>query len=311
VSRTLPETWPPGPSVRGALPPAGWDRVIRTIAARHGLGDITPAPYESGSDVVFRLGDRVLKLSAPCWADEIENEARLCAHLEGRLPFETPSPLAHGAFEGWPYVIVSRLEGVAMADVWPGLTTAERLDLAARVGEAAAALHAVPPPQEAGEDWPAFFSRMRDQLVATHRARGASEVWIERVEPFVRAVEPLPEREPVTLHTELLGEHVLLRESSDGWRVAGMIDLADGRAGHPEYDWAAPVMFVFKGQPGCLRALLSAYGYPDAALNEATSRRLLAWGLLHRFTSLPRMLSAVGAPAPVDLDALARRLYTL
>jgi len=65
----------------------------------------------------------------------------------------------------------------------------------------------------------------------------------------------------VLLHTELLDEHVLVEERGGRYELSGLIDFADGRVGPAEYDFPAPVEFLFRGQPGLLGFFLRAYGY--------------------------------------------------
>lgn len=296
--------------VRDAVSPELWRRVAGQIAARHGLRGV-PEPYPTGSDLVCRVGEAVIKLTTPGWAHQLEVEGALQRHLAGRLPYAVPALLAEGSFEGWPYLVMSRLSGAPLGQVWEELDARARLRLAARLGEATAALHAVEAPQLPGPSWGGFRRRLRLDLEARYLARGLAPEWAAQLEPFVRSVEPFPGCGLVLLHTELLGEHVLLRETPRGWDVDGLIDLADGRAGDAEYDFVAPVEFVFKGQRGCLRAFIEGYGYPAESLGAATQRRLCAWGLLHRYGSVRRMLDAVGPPAPETLDQLALRLYAL
>ena len=311
MTPTLP-LLPPAPEgeLREAVSPVRWSRVARAIARRHGLeGEFEP--YASGSDVGCRVGDAGGKLTTPQWVGELGVQRALQDHLSGRLPFAVPEVLAEGELEGWPYLIMQRLTAPSLAQVWPQLGGRERLRLAARLGAATAALHAVPPPALPGPSWASFRRGLREGLASRYRERGLDPTWAAQLEPFVRAVEPFPACGLVLLHTELLGEHVLVEDGPRGWDVAGLIDLADGRAGSAEYDFVAPVEFVFRGQPGCLRAFLQGYGYPAEALGLHTQRRLLAWGLLHRYGSVGRMLAVAGQPAPSSLEQVARRVYAL
>jgi aminoglycoside phosphotransferase (APT) family kinase protein len=123
--------------------------------------------------------------------------------------------------------------------------------------------------------------------------------------PFVDSIE-LPERPWVPIHTELYEAHIYLLDG----RPTALIDFADARTGHPDYEWAALAEFVFQGEPGLLGACLAAYGEPPDRLGPERSRQLCAWSLLHRFASLPRALAAAGSPPPPDLDALSRRLFS-
>ena len=62
--------------LREHLPVDGWRAAVGAIAARHGLPTAGARPFETGSDVVWSLGEHVVKLTAPVWRDEIEAEAR-------------------------------------------------------------------------------------------------------------------------------------------------------------------------------------------------------------------------------------------
>ncbi len=58
----------------------------------------------------------------------------------------------------------------------------------------------------------------------------------------------------------------------------------------------------------CAARLYRGYGWPDAAPDEALSRRLMAMALLHQFADLPLYIRTAGEPAPRDLAALQRRV---
>jgi hygromycin-B 7''-O-kinase len=158
--------------------------------------------------------------------------------------------------------------------------------------------------------WPAFLEERRRGVVEHHRKLGLSEVWLARLEPFLDSV-PLREGRPVFLHTELLDEHVLVLEREGRWELAGVLDFADSRVGDPQYEIAALVEFIFRGEPGCLPGCLRAYGWDEQDLNHEGGRRLAAWGLLHLFGNLPRVLAVAGDPEPADFDELAERVYRL
>jgi len=307
-------TWNPPPydpevPFRKTLPPEEWLRVVREICARHRVSGDGLAMFPSGSDIVFGGDGIVVKLSRPRWRAEIEAEVSALTHLAGRLSCPTPEVVATGAFHGWPYVIMSRLPGVALGAVWPELARSERLCLSEALGRLAAALHAVPGFPDDGS-WPAFLAERRKEVVAHHRELGLSETWLARIEPFLDSV-PLREARPVFLHTELLDEHVLVEERGGRWELAGMLDFADSRVGDPQYEIAALIEFIFRGEPGCLPAYLRAYGWDARDLNHEGGRRLAAWGLLHLFGSLPRVLTVAGGPEPADFDELVERLYRL
>jgi len=258
---------------------------------------------------VFGGDGFIVKLSRPRWRAEIEAEARFLRHLEGRVSFGTASVLAEGEIDAWPYVIQSRLPGRALGSVWADIMPAERRSLADGLGRTAAELHAVEGVPDDGS-WPGFLEERRRNVVEHHLKLGLPEAWLERVEPFLDSV-PLAESSPVLLHTEMLDEHVLVEERGGRWEISGLLDFADSRVGDPHYEFAAPVEFLFRGEAGLLPSFLRAYGWKRGDLTHEGGRRLAAWGLLHLFGSLPRVLAIAGDPEPRDFDELVERVYRL
>ena len=298
--------------LRDAAPNQVWLDVAAEIAARHGLPAGEPSLFPTGSDVVVRVGDAVVKLSEPRWHAEIAAEADLLSRVVGHLPLATPEVLATGEHHGWPYVVMRFVPGRPLAEVWPGLDHAARLQVAVEIGRLLSALGRLPVPEQHAAAWAPFLSRLSAEATSrlSKRKVPISPEWSARIAPFL-AANPPSERALAWMHTELLGDHLLVSEADGQVHLCAMLDFADGRVGHPYYEIPAAVEFLFKGEPGLLRALLLAWGHPEDALTPALSRELCAWGLLHQFGSLSRALAAAGEPEPEDLDALAERLYGL
>lgn len=311
----LPATWD---ELRDLASHEVWAEAVRQILRDHGLPDAAPQMFDSGSDVVMRAGDVVVKLTAPKWQAEILAEATNLERVAGRLPVATPRVLGRGELQGWPYVITAFVPGKPLGEVWAGLAADQKVALTRELGELLGVLHRVPGAAVEERQWRRFLYEMRSGVVVRHASRLASRrypdhpatAWVDRIEPFLDA-HALSDRPLAWLHTEVLGDHVFVEQRGGRWRLSAMIDFADGRAGHPFYEMAAPVEFLFHGQRPLIRELLLAYGLPERELSGALSRELLCWSLLHRFSSLPRMLAAAGAPTPGSFDALAERLYGL
>jgi hygromycin-B 7''-O-kinase len=300
----------PARELREQLSEDSWRAAAAEALAAHGLPADGLAPFASGSDVVWGTAAHVVKLTAPRWTDEIEAEARWLRHVHGRLGVATPEVIGVGALGGWPYLVMTRVSGVALGSVWPSLDRAERLRLAADLGALARELHALPLPGEE-DGWEAFFAECRRDVRARHARGDVPAPLLDQIDLFLAEVGPLDGDRRAVLHTELLDEHVLVEERSGRVELAALLDFADGRVGPPEYEHAAPVEFVFRGEPGLLRAYLLAYGEAPAALSPTRSGRMLAWALSHRFGSLARMLRAVAPREPATLGELSEDLYGL
>jgi hygromycin-B 7''-O-kinase len=299
---------------------AGWDTLcdddaalaagVHSILARHGLAHEAPQRFDSGSLPVYAVGaHHVLKLFPPTERAHASTEARVLQAVQDALPIPTPCLHAFETQDGWPYLLMSRLRGERLVDVWPRLTALERDRLADRLGEAVSALHAIDavPLADLPPRWSDFIAAQRADAAVRQRQRRLAPEWVERVEPFLeRWMPPLAPR-LVLLHTELMREHLMLDEG----QPTGLFDFEPAMVGAPEYDFASFGLFVSCGDARFLRRALRAYGYAEHQLDEALQMRLMAYALLHRYSRLSWYLERIPVPGATALEDLARRWWAL
>lgn len=288
----------------------GLERLCRLL----GVSADDLARFPAGSRPVYAAGDLVLKLFPPVitWPD-YRIEARVLAAVAGQLPTPVPQVRAAGEHDGWGYVLMSRLPGVPLDTAWGRLPVQDRDRLAAQLGETIAALHRVPPPVIADwwpADWPSFVSGQRARCVREQLDLGLPPVWAEQIPEFLAAVA-LPCGPPVLLHTEVMREHLLVDQDSAGaWRLSGLIDFEPAMRGEGEYEFAAVGVFVAGGDARFLAGTLAGYGYDRDRLGDPDlRRRLLAWGILHRYSNLRWWMRRLPEPSRPALDALADRWF--
>ncbi|MFE0188731.1 aminoglycoside phosphotransferase family protein [Streptomyces sp. NPDC058989] len=278
------------------------------LCKRLGLADAPLDRFPTGSQPVYSVGDRyVLKLFPAAGADDGIAEARVLAHLQGRLP--VPTPYLHDSGEyvnGWRYVLMSRLRGTDLAVAWPRIPRADQDRIATEAGETLAALHALDPAPLTDVlgpgDWGAFLGSRRAAAVEQQRSRGLPEPWLEQIPDFLDSVA-LPSQPPAALlHTEFMRQHLTVEEADD-WRLTGLLDFEPAMIGHRAYDFVAVGLFVSRADPRLLSRVFGAYG-TDFAPTE-----LLAYTLLHVYSNLPWYLRELPAPPEATLEALAERWF--
>lgn len=282
---------------------------VERLCQRLGVDAARLTRYAAGSRPVYAAGDLVLKLFPPVatWP-RWRVEAEVLAAVHGRLPTPTPQVQATGEHDGWGYLLMSRLPGIPLDTVWDQVPAAGRDRLAGQLGETIATLHQLPPPAIRDwwpADWGAFVARQRAQAVSEQRDLGLPAAWADQIPGFLDAVA-LPTGTPVLLHTEVMREHLLATEGPDGtWELSGLIDFEPAMRGEGEYEFVAVGVFVAEGDARFLARTLTAYGYHPDQLGPSLRRRLLAWGILHRYSNLSWWMRRLPTPARPTLDAVA------
>jgi hygromycin-B 7''-O-kinase len=281
-------------AVRGD--PRRWHDAIVAIATRHGLGAAPVQPL-GGSNLVAAAGvggTRVVKLFPPFLRDQWDSERVALAVVHGALaPVVTPELLHVGELDGWPYLVMTRLEGASLEDVWPE-AAAEHARLLEQIGALIAQVHALDPGPIAalGPHWDDFLAAQRAGCVARHTRLALPAPLLAELDAYLDRVAPAIPRAgaPVILTGEYTPANLLVTRRADRWQLTGLIDFGDAWCGAPDYDLLGPATFLAAGDPARLRALLVARGYAPGDLVPALRDRLMALLLLHRHSDLDMQL---------------------
>ncbi len=120
-----------------------WQAAITALAAT-----LSPQPVQqmdAGTVLVALLGDtQVIKLYPPFLRDHFAFERAALQQLGGRLSVPTPVLLRSGEQGGWPWLLMTQLQGEALTEHWPRLDEASKCSLLHRLGELTAEVHAQP-----------------------------------------------------------------------------------------------------------------------------------------------------------------------
>jgi len=266
-------------------------------------------PFAAGSVPVFAAGDRyVVKLFPQSDGVHFETEVAALAGIDGALSIPTPRLVASGERGGWWFVVMTRLSGRPLVDVWQTLTFDERRGLVRDVGTSLAELHALDTSELTPlvVDWSSFVRQQCDSCVERQAAKGLAALWLDQVESFLERWSPPDDGRRVLLHTEVMREHVLVEPHHGVWRLSGLVDFEPAMIGAPEYEFASVGVFLTCAEPQLFRAVLDAYGAP---LDDELPLRVMAYTLLHRYSNLRWYLERLPVADHSDLQSLARSWF--
>jgi hygromycin-B 7''-O-kinase len=277
--------------------------VARAISKRHGFScDCSVVTVRS--QLVFSSADRhIIKVFSPEDADFHKTETVFLSNLYQRLPIHTPELVASGCREGLPYIVMEKLHGLPLDRVWSEIPAGEQRRLVVLLGEAVHALHSLPVDLFASApfQWNPFIDHQRYALLDNHRRYGLDAEWLDQLRQYIDDCRLDPHNPDllVPLHTELMQEHIFLRESRGQWTVSGLIDFEPSIVGHVEYEFCAVGLFLSRGDKDLFRLFLSSYGYGDSDLTAEMSRRIMGFLLLHRYSNLKWFLTFLPPDAHV------------
>jgi hygromycin-B 7''-O-kinase len=298
---------------------ARWHGTACDIARSHGLpaGDLHA--FATGSNLVAAIDDHhVLKLYPPMLHHQYVVERAALAVVAGRLRVPTPSIVADGERDGWPYLVITRLAGVPGEAVWPALDPAARAGVLAAIGAVIAEVQALDPEPliALGPRWDDFVPRQlagcRDRLARL----GLPARYLAGLDAYLagapRVVPTGAAARSVILTGEYIPENFLLAERGGRWELAGLIDFGDVMTGAGDYDLLGPCLFMAGGDRALLASLFAGYGVAPAAIGPALARRLMTLFLLHRFADPLRQIRIEGwQDRAADLAALERLIFPL
>lgn len=283
--------------------PAQWQPELLALA--RALGE--PGPVRAltqGTVLVAQVGaHKVLKLFPPFLRDHWAFERGMLRQLHGALDVPTPELLASGEHEGWGWLLMRRLRGQLLLDVWDKLPEPQRLRLLRHIGSLAAHLHALPVGAQArlAPCWSEFIARQRAGCHARQQRTGLPEHLLAQLGAYIAG--PLPDTPEVLLTGEFTPMNLFVNTAGDA--VVGLFDFGDGLIGPAAYDFSGPLCFMAAGQAPRVRAFFEGYGQPLPDLDQQL--RLL---LLHRYSHLKaQLVSHPGWERAESLPALARFLW--
>ena len=293
-----------------------WQQAAAIICARHRIPHRSLRRSSQGENIIFFVDEAfVIKIFAP-YREAFWREKAALEFAHGKSGIETPAITQTGEIEGWLYLVMTRLAGVLMKDVWSNLDARDRVGIVSRLGVALNELHAhMAPLNEAAlnRNWDEFIERQARSSVERQRACGANPEWLESLPAYIAARRGLlPSKyKPVLLHGDTHPGNVLLARTGGRWRITGLFDFGDSFCGFHEYEFVAPGVLMVQGNRELQRAFLLAYGYREAQLDLNLRARLMLLTVLYECSDLRKYALRLAPEAVhLTLDELEAAIWT-
>jgi aminoglycoside phosphotransferase (APT) family kinase protein len=243
------------------------DERIRTLVAAHLPGyqvDAVRRLGEGQDNVAYEVnGELIVRVVKGSDASASHREARLLTAVGAVSPVPVPVPV----FAADGILAYRRLPGIPLLSLEPATQHAFGPQVAARLGEFLAALHAAPldpiaelagtddqPPSAWLADAAADYAAMAENVPADARAS---------IEAYLSAAPPEAAGSLAFSHNDLGIEHVLVDPVTGD--VLAVIDWSDAAITDPAYDLG--LIYRDLG-PAALDASLTAYGPTSSGLRE-------------------------------------------
>jgi hygromycin-B 7''-O-kinase len=284
--------------------PLLWLPVALDIARGHGLDTGSPQVFATGTNLVVGFGKLILKIFPPLLRGQFVAERAALTQLAGRLHLRIPKIVAEGERDGWPWLVITRLEGHLGSEVWPQLAEEEKERLLREIGATIAEVQRVPPGPlaEIEPRWDALMRQQMQGCRARHARLGLAPKFLDGLDDLLHeAADLIPiQAPPVILTGEYIPQNFLLACHAGRWSLAGLFDFGDAFAGWRDYDLLGPSVFMAAGRPGRVRSLFEGFGYARNEVDFAFKRRLMALMLLHRHSDPVRHLCIAGWQEQAD-----------
>ncbi|MFW6075987.1 MAG: phosphotransferase family protein [Chloroflexota bacterium] len=277
---------------------------------RHGRVDaaVDPVPGYNPTFPTFLYGDIVIKVFGflPSAHRSYVAERNAHALLATDPEILAPAVLASGNLYDdddapWPYLITSRIPGVAAP--FAEVSREQRLSLAKQLGKQIQRVHALPHTGVAThDDWPALdvAAAVANSSLPPHLVMQVDD-YLARITPF----------DDVFVHGDLAAMHVFV----DDGRISGIIDWGDAMVTDRHYEIIQIHRDTFRCEKEQLRVFLEASKWP---VDDDFPYKAMAHALYRQTIMLTQhqggdVFEPVAALFPLDeiatLDELAIELF--
>ena len=267
------------------------EKMAQEIIERHQLSHASLTLFTEGTNIVFAYGEgMVIKIFPPFHLNQFTSDHLVLTHLEGKLSVKTPKLEHVGMLDGWPYMVMSQLEGTLLETLWETMDHANKVIIMRELGTLIREVHSLPTKglEEIDCHWEQFIEQQFNHCLEQHRSKNLPKALLQELPAYLESVKAiLPQiKQPVLLTGEYTPMNFLVKQVNGLWHIEGLIDFGDAMLGLPEYDLLGPGAFLIQGDKQLLSVFLQAYGYTPDQMTAQLSRQLTGLMLLHQYSNL-------------------------
>jgi hygromycin-B 7''-O-kinase len=290
-----------------------WSEAAREICRQHQIFYSELKRSASSDHIVFLIDDSlVLKIYRP-FRRCFEREKKSLEFINGKTDFNIPDIVQIGEIEGFNYVLMTQLPGIAMTRAgWLTLPKNEQLEFVSNLAVGLKQIHELNA-CSIDCDWAEFVEDRANTFIERQIRHGVNSKIIQSLPAFIETnLKLVPTDCPTPfMHGDVHFGNLRLSKTSGVRQIAGLFDFADSRRGFHEYDFLAVGILMIQGQGEVQREFFRAYGYKETELNEIFRRRMMMLTMLYESSDLRRYALRL-KPEAVDftLEELEKEIWS-
>lgn len=290
-----------------------WSDVAREICARHQVSFNELKRANSSDHMVFMIDDAlVLKIYRP-FRNCFERETKAIEFVGGKTDFTIPEIVETGEIENLKYVLMTQLSGISMTRAnWLTIPENEQILFARKLAKGLKQIHELDA-DSFNSDWANFVEDRAATFIERQIAHGVDRKVLDALPAFIEENLKLVPKNPrkTFMHGDVHFGNLRVARANGEWKISGLFDFADSRAGFHEYEFLAVGVLMFQGQSEIQREFFKSYGYAENDLNERMRKRLMMLTMLYETADLRRYALRLKPEAvEFSLDELEKQIWS-
>lgn len=232
-----------------------------------------------------------------------ERETDALKILDGKISFNIPEIVQIGEFEGFRYVLMTRIGGdlITRAD-WLKVDEIAQIEFISKLAVGLKQIHEINP-ESFENNWTEFVENRAETFIERQIAHGVNQKVLNALPAFIEEnLKLIPKNEPtVFMHADVHFGNLSVLNKNGKLEIGGLFDFADSRRGFHEYDFLAVGVLMIQGQGNLQREFFTSYGYKESELDETMRKRLMMLTMLYETADLRRYAMRL-KPEAVDFS---------